>query len=251
MPENYEKRVYAGYYKRFDGVLIYVITVTKDFDTGEDTVICKYVRHSENTEYFTITKQSFCEKVEWNGNLVDKYVRQTQYRIDDYRIDVLESEGFSGPKRKIPKPTLDEYDTREYRRSKDYYAYAKDLCEHYVIDFRKYELCTSRKKYVAITAPDFAVMKEDLIFLQQCLKTVLKDYSGYFKERFVDGLSIRKYAQAHNLNRGSVDYIQKKLFTALAAELKVRDETDGICRLYVPSVTVDEEWLQEIRDEDE
>ena len=37
MPENYEKRVYAGYYKRFDGVLIYVITVTRDIDTGEDS----------------------------------------------------------------------------------------------------------------------------------------------------------------------------------------------------------------------
>lgn len=251
MPGNNEKRVYAGYYKRFDSVLIYVITVTKDIDTGENTVICKYVRHSENTEYFTITKRSFCEKVEWNGNLVDKYVRQTQYHIDDYKIDVLESEGFSGPKRKIPNPTLDEYDSRQYRRSKDYYAYAKDLCEHYLIDLRKYQLCTSRKKYVTITAADFAVMKEDLIFLQQCLKTVLRDYNGYFKERFVDGLSIRKYAQAHNLNRGSVDYIQKKLFTALAAELKARDEADGICRLYVPSVTADEEWLQEIGDEDE
>lgn len=187
--------------------------------------------------------------MERDGKLVDKYVRQTQYRIDDYKIDVLESEGFSGPKRKTPKPTLDEYDMREYRRSEDYYAYAKDLCEHYLIDYRKYRLCTSNKKYVAITAADFAVMKEDLIFLQQCLKTVLKDYSGYFKERFVDGLSIRKYAQAHNLNRGSVDYIQKKLFTALAAELKARDEADGICRLYVPSVTADEEWLREIRDE--
>lgn len=249
MSEIHEKRVYAGYYKRYDGTLIYVITVTKDIDTNENIVICHYARYTQNTEYFTISKRSFCEKVERDGKLVDKYVRQTQYRIDDYKIDVLESEGFSGPKRKTPKPTLDEYDMREYRRSEDYYAYAKDLCEHYLIDYRKYRLCTSNKKYVAITAADFAVMKEDLIFLQQCLKTVLKDYSGYFKERFVDGLSIRKYAQAHNLNRGSVDYIQKKLFTALAAELKARDEADGICRLYVPSVTADEEWLREIRDE--
>ena len=37
MLENYEKRVYAGYYKRFDGVLVYVITVTKDIATGEYT----------------------------------------------------------------------------------------------------------------------------------------------------------------------------------------------------------------------
>lgn len=47
----------------------------------------------------------------------------------------------------------------------------------------------------------------------------------------MDGLSIRKYADAHQLNRGSVDYLQKKLLTALAQLLKERDEADGICRL--------------------
>lgn len=251
MPENYEKRVYAGYYKRYDGTLIYVITVTKDIDTNEDIVICQYARYSRNTEYFTISKRSFCEKIEHNGKLVDKYVRQTQYRIDDYKIDVLVAEGFSGPNRKTPKPTLDEYDTRQYRRSEDYYAYAKDLCAHYLIDFRKYQLCATQKRYIAITVADFAIMKEDLLFLQQCLKTVLKDYSQYFRERFIDGISIRKYAQTHNLNRGSVDYLQKKFLKALAAELKSRDAADGVCRLYVSSITADEEWLQEIRDEDE
>jgi DNA-directed RNA polymerase specialized sigma24 family protein len=82
---------------------------------------------------------------------------------------------------------------------------------------------------------EFTAMTEDIIFLQQCLKTVLRDYNKYFKERFVDRLSIRKYAQEHNLNRGSVDYIQKKMFTALAAELKARDEADGKCRLCDPN----------------
>lgn len=47
----------------------------------------------------------------------------------------------------------------------------------------------------------------------------------------MDGLSIRRYAEAHHLNRGSVDYLQKKLLTALAQLLKERDEADGICRL--------------------
>lgn len=45
------------------------------------------------------------------------------------------------------------------------------------------------------------------------------------------GLSIRKYAQAHSLNRGSVDYLQKKFFTALAHELKERDEAQGKKRI--------------------
>lgn len=63
------------------------------------------------------------------------------------------------------------------------------------------------------------------------MKTVLATYQNYFRERFVNGLSIRRYAEAHQLNRGSVDYLQKKLLTALARLLKERDEADGICRL--------------------
>jgi len=62
------------------------------------------------------------------------------------------------------------------------------------------------------------------------VKTVLKDYAGYFDERFIQGLSIRKYAQAHGLNRGSVDHLQRKFFTALATTLKERDEAEGTSR---------------------
>lgn len=80
---------------------------------------------------------------------------------------------------------------------------------------------------------EFAAMTKDMIFQQQSFKTVLFDYTKYFKERFVDRLAIRKYVQEHNLNRGSMDYIQKKMFTALATELNSRDEADGICRLAI------------------
>ena len=70
-----------------------------------------------------------------------------------------------------------------------------------------------------------------MCFLGNALKTILADYQDYFRERFVDGLSIRKYAEAHRLNRGSVDYLQKKFFSALARLLKERDKADGKCRL--------------------
>lgn len=89
----------------------------------------------------------------------------------------------------------------------------------------------NEKRYAAITRSDFAKLKEDIQFLDNSLKTVLQDHQAYFQERFVNGLSIRKYAEAHQLNRGSVDYLQKKLLTALAQLLKERDEADGICRL--------------------
>ena len=45
----------------------------------------------------------------------------------------------------------------------------------------------------------------------------------------------RKYAEAHQLNRGSVDYQQKKFFSALASLLKERDEAEGTCRLLKPA----------------
>ena len=61
------------------------------------------------------------------------------------------------------------------------------------------------------------------------------EYQDYFQERFVDGLSIRKYAEAHQLNRGSVDYLRKKFFSALAQLLKERDEVDRKCRLRKPA----------------
>ena len=67
------------------------------------------------------------------------------------------------------------------------------------------------KKFAAITRSDFAKLKEDLQFLDNAMKTVLDEYKDYFQERFVDGLSIRKYAEAHQLNQGSVDHLQKEI----------------------------------------
>jgi len=83
------------------------------------------------------------------------------------------------------------------------------------------------------TKKDFEVLKEDLIFLNNCKKTVLREYNAYFKERFCEGKSIRKYADEHSLNRGSADYIQKKLFTVLATSLHNRDIADGKVRLRI------------------
>ena len=36
-----ERRVFAGYYKRYDGKPIFVVRVLKDIDTGEAIVVCK------------------------------------------------------------------------------------------------------------------------------------------------------------------------------------------------------------------
>ena len=129
----------------------------------------------------------------------------------------------------------EEYDSREYQQSLTYLSYAKDLCENYNFDRSKYRLCVKEKRFAAITRSDFAKLKEDLQFLDNSLKTVLSEYRDYFRERFVEGLSIRKYAEAYQLNRGSVDYLQKKFFSALARLLKERDEAEGKCRLRKPA----------------
>lgn len=112
-----------------------------------------------------------------------------------------------------------------------YYEYAKKLCEGYRFSLSKYELCIREKRYIGISKEDFRELKSDLAFLKNCLKTVLNDYASYFEERFAKGLSIRKYAQAHGLNRGSVDHLQRKIFTALAQALKERDKAEGQNRL--------------------
>ena len=227
-----ERKIRAGYYRRYDGKVVYVVSLATDADTGEESVIWTTYPFATVPKYYTSSKKSFCASVEVNGERKAKYKRLVNMKISGEAVERLAEDGFRGPIRKRQRLQPDEaYDSREYQQSPTYYAYAKDLCEHYNFDRNKYRLCVKEKKLVAITKSEFAKLKEDLQFLDNALKTVLATYQNYFRERFVDGLSIRRYAEAHQLNRGSVDYLQKKLLTALAQLLKERDEADGICRL--------------------
>ena len=229
------RRICAGYYRRYDGKVVYVISTATDADTGEETVIWTSYPFADVPRYCTSSKKSFCAFVKVDGERKAKYKRQINMKISAAAIERLEDEGFRGPVRKRHRRQLDEeYDSREYQQSLTYHAYAKELCENYTFDWNKYHLCVKEKRYAAITRSDFAKLKEDLQFLDNALKTILSEYRDYFRERFVDGLSIRKYAEAHGLNRGSVDYLQKKFFTALAQLLKERDEAEGKCRLSQP-----------------
>ena len=230
------RRICAGYYRRYDGKVVYVISTATDADTGEETVIWTSYPFADVPRYCTSSKKSFCAFVKVDGERKAKYKRQINMKISAAAIERLEDEGFRGPVRKRHRRQLEEaYDSREYQQSLTYLAYAKDLCENYNFDRSKYRLCVKEKRFAAITRSDFAKLKEDLQFLDNALKTILSEYRDYFRERFVDGLSIRKYAEAHQLNRGSVDYLQKKFFSALARLLKERDEADGKCRLRKPA----------------
>ena len=226
------RRICAGYYRRYDGKVVYVISTATDADTGEEAVIWTSYPFADVPRYCTSTKKSFCAFVEMDGERKAKYKRLMNMKISEAAIERLEDEGFRGPVRKNQMRQMDEeYDSRKYQQSRTYLAYAKDLCENYNFDRSKYRLCVKEKRFAAITKSDFAKLKEDLRFLDNALETVLAEYQDYFRERFVDGLSIRKYAEAHQLNRGSADYLQKKFFSALAQLLKERDEAEGKCRL--------------------
>ena len=230
------RRICAGYYRRYDGKVVFVISTATDADTGEETVIWTSYPFADVPRYCTSSKKSFCAFVEVDGERKAKYKRLMNMKISEVAIERLEDEGFRGPVRKNQTRQMDEaYDSRDYQQSLTYHAYAKELCEKYSFDRNKYRLCVKEKRFAAITRSDFAKLKEDLQFLDNALKTVLLEYQDYFRERFVEGLSIRKYAEAHQLNRGSVDYLQKKFFSALARLLKERDEADGKCRLRKPA----------------
>ena len=230
------RRICAGDYRRYAGKVVYVVSLATDADTGEESVIWTAYPFADVPRYYTSSKKSFCAFVEVNGERKAKYKRLLNMRISAEAIERLEDEGFRGPVRKNQTRQMDEeYDSREYQQAATYHAYAKDLCENYNFDRNKYRLCVKEKRFAAITRGDFAKLKEDLQFLDNAMKTVLSEYRDYFQERFVEGLSIRKYAEAHHLNRGSVDYRQKKFFSALAQLLKERDEAEGRCRLRKPA----------------
>mgnify|MGYP000909991278 FL=1 len=238
-----ERRIFAGYYKRYDGKPIFVVRVLRDIDTGEAIVVCKDASFSkeDNEHYYLIRYTSFCEQVEVDAVLRDKYVRQTWREIDKGTVREVYEDGFPEPKSKRFTFVDDEYEDRFIRRSQTYYEYAKDICENYRMDMQRYRLIRERKQYIGVhDREEYLAMREDLAFLQQSLKTVLHDYAEIFKKRFSEGLSILKTADALQMNRGAVERRQNALYLAFAALLRQRDEADSICRL---SQEADEDYL--------
>ena len=228
------KRVFAGFYTRYDGKPIFVVRVLKDIDTGESIVVCKDASLAKegNGHYYLIRYASFCEQVEVDGVLRDKYVRQTRREIDEGTVREVYEDGFPEPKSKRFTYVDDEYEDRFIRCSQTYHEYAKDICENYRMDMQRYRLIWERKQYIGVHDRDeYLAMREDLIFLQQSLKTVLHDHAEIFQKRFSEGLSIRKTADALQMNRGVVERRQAALYRAFAQLLQQRDMADGVCRL--------------------
>lgn len=227
---NKKRRIFAGYYKRLtDGLRFYVVDVVKDLETEQEVVICKKVSHKEYGTYFTLTREAFCAKIIHEGVKRNKYYREVQrYGMSELDQYDLECDGYRKPIVKQSK--FDKI--RECRQNYNYLAYAKDICEWYAIDLKNYQLSIGQKKIMGFgRKKDFLAAKEDLKFLRNCLNTTLSEYANFFEEHFAEKLSLRKYAEKHHLNRGSVDYIKKKFLTAFSLELGKRDLSDGIKRI--------------------
>ena len=94
MDRQRNRRIFAGFYRRYDGKYIYVVAVVSDADTDEKVVIFHYGTEACGSKYYTMTKKSFCGQVEVNGEWVDKFTRQPQVKITDTHISNLEKQVF-------------------------------------------------------------------------------------------------------------------------------------------------------------
>ena len=107
------RRICAGYYRRYDGKVVYVISTATDNDTREETVIWTTYPFADVPKYCTSTKKSFCAFVEVDGERKAKYKRLMNMKISEAAIERLEDEGFRGPVRKQHRRQLEEeYDSR-------------------------------------------------------------------------------------------------------------------------------------------
>ena len=92
MGKQHNRRIFAGFYKRYDNKYIYVVAVVPDVDTGGQVGIFHEGINACECKYYSMTKQSFCEMVEVDGEWVDKFVRQPQIRITDTHMAIRRSE---------------------------------------------------------------------------------------------------------------------------------------------------------------
>ena len=126
----------------------------------------------------------------------------------------------------------DEYVDRNIRACSSYREYAKDICNNYRLDLRRYKLIKERRQYIGVSGKDsFSAMCEDISFLQQSLKTVLVDHNEIFQTRYAKGLSVRDAAKALQVNRGVIERRQAALLDAFSQLLYERDQAAGTCRL--------------------
>lgn len=206
------KNIWNGYYLRSDGRLVYVIDTVRNIDTGEQVVVCRYGGPKEQ-HYYVVGKSTFTETLEENGRRVPRYRRISSSRT---LSEVAAEQAFVRSGEYPPAWTVRKKKPHGRNTGDPYILYAKGICESYLRDIR---LCREGASVQAAEG-DYEHARERVHLLEQCMGGPLSGYAAYFRERFVEGKSIRKYAEEHGINRGSVDHIQKKFYSALAEYLR-------------------------------
>ena len=54
-----DRKIRAGYYRRYDGKVFYLVTTAKDLETGEETVILRPYVYGEMAQYYTMSREIF------------------------------------------------------------------------------------------------------------------------------------------------------------------------------------------------
>ena len=65
-----ERKIRAGYYRRYDGKVVYVASLATDVDTGEESVIWTTYPFADAPKYYTSSKSPSALSWKWteNGN---------------------------------------------------------------------------------------------------------------------------------------------------------------------------------------
>lgn len=90
----------AGYYRWYDGKVVYVILLATDADTGEETVIWTDDPLADIPRYYTSSKKAFCAFEEANRERKARYKRLVNMKISGEAVERLTEEGFREPIRK-------------------------------------------------------------------------------------------------------------------------------------------------------
>lgn len=199
-----------GKYESADGKKVFVLDIALNEATGEQMVL--FYNDNGAQRLRVLSREQFENKY----TVFHLMVRRREAKSYLFTYDNFKSS--------IPKP-------REFKPQSSYLEYAKYIIANYAEDRRLLELGKQQKKLVGLRFEDMVIISGDHEFLYYCLSNLLSEYKDLVKGCFFDGQSIREYAAAHNLNRGSVEYLQKKFFQDFAYLLEQRDKTEGIIRI--------------------
>ena len=210
MAEKKKPSLKRGKYESADGKKIFVLDVALNEATGEETVL--FYNDNGVQRLRTLLRELFEKKY----TVLKLMVRRREAKSYLFTHDIFKSS--------IPKP-------REFKPQSSYLDYAKYIIDNYAADRRLLDMGKQQKKLVGLRLQDMVIISTDHEFLYDCLSNLLSEYKDFVKGCFFDGQSIREYAAAHNLNRGSVEYMRKKFFQDFAYLLAQRDKTDGVVRI--------------------